>query len=72
MSLLAQLPLGGSIVGWAIFIVIVAAIAALVMIALRKFGVVVPDFVVQAFWVVVVAFVVIGAILILAGFAGMR
>jgi hypothetical protein len=53
--------------GWgigeiAILIVVICAVIALVYIALRKFGVTIPDWVVQVFWVVVVAFVVIAAI----------
>jgi len=49
----------------ALAVVIIAAIVALVMIALRKFGVSVPDWVKQVFWVVVVAFVVIFCIKLL-------
>lgn len=65
MNLLAQFA------GWdwahiAILIVGIAAIVALVTIALRKFGVAIPDWVVQVFWVLVVAFVVIGAIKLVA------
>lgn len=72
MFLTAQVVGGGfSIVQWAIFIVLIAAVFALVMVALRKFGVVIPDFAVQCFWIVIVAFVVIGAIILLARFAGM-
>lgn len=46
----------------AIMVVIIAAVVALVAIALRKFGVAIPDWVVQVFWVLVVAVVVIFAI----------
>lgn len=46
----------------AIFIVVVAAIVALVFVALRKFGITIPDWVVSVFWILVVAFVVILAI----------
>ena len=53
--------------GWgigqiAIAIIIVAAIVAIVYVALRKMGVSIPDWVVQIFWIVVVAFVCIVAI----------
>lgn len=53
---------GQSIAEIAIFIVIVASIVALVYEALRKFGVAIPDWVVQCFWIVVVSIVVIWAI----------
>lgn len=46
----------------AIAIVVIAAVCALVMIALRKFGVTIPDWVIQVFWVLIVAFVIILAI----------
>ena len=51
----------------AITIVVTAAIVALVFIALRQFGITVPDWVIQVFWVLVVAIVVITAIRIIAG-----
>jgi hypothetical protein len=46
----------------AIFIVMVAAVVALVYVALRKFGVAIPDWVQQVFWILIVAFCVILAI----------
>lgn len=46
----------------AIAIVIIAAVVALVYIALNKFGVAIPDWVKQVFWICVIAFVVIFAI----------
>ena len=46
----------------AIYIVIVAAVVALVYIALRQFGVTIPAWVQQVAWILVVAFVVILAI----------
>jgi hypothetical protein len=51
-----------SLADWLILIVAVAAGIALVYVALRKFGVQIPDWVQHVFWIVVVAFVVIGAI----------
>ncbi len=45
-----------------IAVVIVAAAVALVYVALRQFGVSIPQWVVQVFWIVVVAVVVIFAI----------
>lgn len=46
----------------AILVVVIAAIIALVCIALRKFGISIPEWVKQVAWVVIVAFVVILAI----------
>lgn len=46
----------------AIAIVIIAAVVALVYIALNKFGVAIPDWVIKVFWICVIAFVVIFAI----------
>ncbi len=46
----------------AIAIVLIAAIVALVFVALRKFGVAIPDWVVQVFWILVCTVVVILAI----------
>lgn len=64
MNLLALYgPIGTWGIGeYAIAIVAIAAIVALVFIALRKFGIAIPDWIVQIFWVLIVAFVVIAAI----------
>lgn len=56
-----------SFVDFLIFIVIVAACVALVYVALRQFGITIPPWVVQVFWIVVVAVVVIFAIRFVAG-----
>ncbi len=56
-----------SIAELAIAIVIIAAIVALVYVALQKFGVAIPDWVIQIFWIIVVAFVVVLAIRMVAG-----
>lgn len=45
-----------------IAVVVIAACVALVYVALKQFGVTIPPWVVQVFWIVVVAFVVIAAI----------
>lgn len=45
-----------------IFIVAIAAGVALLYVALRQFGVAIPNWVIQAFWIVVVAFVIIACI----------
>lgn len=46
----------------AIYVVVIAAVVALVCVALNKFGIQIPDWARQAFWIVVVAFVIIVAI----------
>lgn len=67
MSVLAQIAGGGGIASWSlgsilIAIVVIAACVALVYVALRQFGITIPPWVVQVFWIVVVAIVVIFAI----------
>lgn len=52
----------GGIAGLAIAIILIAAVAAIVFIALRQMGVAIPPWVIQVFWVLVVAFVCIAAI----------
>ncbi len=68
LTLLSQVIIHGgawSIGSIAIAIVIVAAVCALVFVALRQFGIAIPGWVVQIFWILVVAFVVIAAIRLL-------
>lgn len=60
-------PGGFSIVELAILIVVIAAVVALVYVALNQFGVAIPGWVVQIFWIIVVAFCVIAAIRLVAG-----
>ncbi len=55
-----------SLVDLLVLIVIVAACVALMYVALRQFGVSIPAWVVQVFWIVIVAFVVIFAIRLVA------
>lgn len=59
-TLLAAFPTG--IVGIAIWIIIVAAVVAIVFIACRAMGVAIPPWVIQVFWVVIIAVVCIFAI----------
>lgn len=66
----AQAVLASGFVGWAIAIVLIAAVVALVVLALRQFGIVIPGFVVTAFWICVTAVVIILAILFVARIAG--
>jgi len=49
-------------VSLAINVIIVAAVIALVFIALRQFNLTIPPWVVQVFWVIIVAIVIIFAI----------
>ena len=58
---------GISIVQLLILVVVIAACVALVYVALRQFGIAIPGWVVNVFWIVVVAFVVIFAIKLVAG-----
>ena len=62
MMLSAQVVAGYSLGQLAIAVVIIAAVVALVYVALRQFGITIPPWVVQVFWIIVVAFVVIAAI----------
>jgi hypothetical protein len=61
LSLLA-LAWPGGIAGMAIWVIIVAAVIAIVYIATRAMGVAIPPWVVQVFWVLVIAVVCIFAI----------
>lgn len=61
-ALLALNPGAWSIGDIVIAIVIIAAVVAVMYIALRQFGVAIPPWVIQIFWVVVVAVVAILAI----------
>ncbi len=63
MNLLAQMArFDWSIGSIAIAVVIIAAVVGLVYVALRQFNVAIPAWVIQVFWILVVAFVVIAAI----------
>lgn len=59
---------GYSIAEIAIAIVIIAAVVALVVVALRKFGISIPDWVAQILWIIVVAACVIFAIRLVMSF----
>ena len=58
---------GWSIGHMLIAVVIIAACVALVYVALRQFGIAIPAWVQQVFWIVIVAFVVIFAIRLVMG-----
>jgi hypothetical protein len=61
------LAIPGGIAGLAIWIIIVAAIAAIVFVACKAMGVAIPGWVVNVFWIVVIAVVCILAIKFLVG-----
>lgn len=67
LALLAQAVGGYSIVHILVLVVVIAAVVALMYVALRQFGIQIPDWVRQVFWIVVVAVVVIFAIKIVVG-----
>jgi hypothetical protein len=60
--LIAQLGASYSLAHILIAVVIIAACVALVYIALNQFGIAIPAWVVQVFWILVVACVTIFAI----------
>ena len=62
--------LGGSIVSLAIFIVVVAAVIGIVLVAVRASGIAVPPWVTTVLWIVFGAVICIVAIKVVAGFAG--
>lgn len=62
LTQLAAIPMPNSIGEMLIWVVVIAACIALTYVALRKFNVQIPDWVIQVFWIVVVALVVIFAI----------
>ena len=65
--MLAAAFLGGiSFIQIAILIVVVAAVVGIVFVALRQFGIQIPQFVVTIFWIVVCAVVAILAIKFIA------
>ena len=63
--MLAALVFPGGIAGLAIAVIIVAAVVAIVFVACRQMGVEIPGWVVQVFWILVVAVVCIAAIRLL-------
>lgn len=65
----AALAIPGGIAGLAITIIIIAAVAAIVFVACRAMGLAIPGWVINVFWIVVVAFVCIVAIKFLVGAA---
>lgn len=60
--ILAQMAGSYSFGQIAIAIVVIAAVIGLLLVACRQFGVSIPDWLVQVFWIVVAACVIIFAI----------
>ena len=70
MNAIAQLAPSGSIGSWAVFIIIVAAIAAVVYVVLQQMGVAIPPAVVKIFWILcaaVLGILAVGFLLRLGG-----
>lgn len=67
MFLLAQIG-GYSIAQLAILVVVIAAIAGLVLVGIRQFGISIPAWFQQVVWIVIAAFVIIIAIRLVSGF----
>lgn len=65
MLTLAAIAIPGGIAGMAIWVIIVAAVVAIALIACRAMGVPIPGWVVQVFWVVIIAIVCVFAIKLL-------
>lgn len=62
LAVTLALTMPGGIAGLAIWIIIVAAVVAVVLIACRAMGVVIPAWVTQVLWVLIIAAVCVGAI----------
>lgn len=67
MLLIAQGIAGWTILHYIVVFIVVCAAIGIMYVALAKFGVTIPDWVVKIFWIVVVAFVAIVAIKFLWG-----
>lgn len=55
-----------------IFVVVLAAMVAVVWVAMTHFGIIIPGFVITIFWICVCAFIVVGALVFLASLLGWR
>jgi hypothetical protein len=67
MNTLALLAIAGGFAGLAEWVVIVAAIAAIVFLACKVMQVAIPGWVIQLFWILVAAVICIFAIRFVAG-----
>jgi hypothetical protein len=59
-----------TIAGWAIWVVICAAIVGIVLLACAQFGVTIPGWIFTLLWICVAAALVIGAIKFVASLGG--
>lgn len=60
--ILAQVALPSTLGGWALLVVCLAAVAAIVLVAVRAMGIQISGWMVQIGWIVVVAAVALAAI----------
>lgn len=67
--MIAQIAAGSSLVGLLEWALIIGALVAIVVIALRAMGVQVPEWAKQMFWVVVIVVIALLAIRIVMGVA---
>lgn len=66
LALLADGPFWGYSLGQlAIGIIVIAAVVAVVYVALREFGIVIPSFVVRIFWIFAAAVIAVVAVKLL-------
>lgn len=59
-----------TIAGWAIWVVIVAAIVAVVFVACQQFGIVIPGWIITLLWICVAAAIVVAVIMFLSRLGG--
>ena len=70
-TILAQMAFGSySLVQILVFIIIIAAAIAITYVILGQMGVAIPDWVIRIFWILVLAFVGIAALVFLFRMAG--
>lgn len=62
IPLMADIVIGGGILNILIYMIVIAAVIAIVYVALQQFGIAIPPWAAKIFWIVVVAFVAIFAI----------
>jgi len=69
LSLFAQAMVSGTIVYYAIAIILIAAVIGVVFVITRQMGVTIPPFIITILWIVLAAVIGILAIKFLAGLA---
>ncbi len=71
VMILAQFAAGGySLINILVFIIVIAAAIAITYVILGQMGVAIPEWVVRIFWILVLAFVGIAALVFLFRMAG--